>query len=79
MAAIGLQRRRSTPNAAAFTLIELLVAIAIVALLIALIVPSLALARRSARAAICASNLRQHATGMATYATDAKGLLPAFT
>lgn len=72
-------RGRSAPDAFAFTLIELLIAIAIIALLIALIVPSLALARRSARSAICASNLRQHATGMATYATDAKGLLPAFT
>lgn len=73
------QASRTTFGAAAFTLIELLVAIAIIALLIALIVPSLAMARRSARTAICASNLRQHATGMATYATDAKGLLPAFT
>jgi prepilin-type N-terminal cleavage/methylation domain-containing protein len=56
----------------AFSLIELLVVIALIALLIGLLLPSLAGARESARAAICASNVRQVIVGFTTYATDFK-------
>jgi prepilin-type N-terminal cleavage/methylation domain-containing protein len=54
----------------AFTLIELLLVVAIVALLVAILLPGLKEARRSGRAAVCLSNLRQHAIGTQSYAGD---------
>src|SRR5690349_17309001 len=54
----------------AFTLLELLVAIAIISILLALLLPSLAAARRSGQATVCASNLRQLATANLAYAAD---------
>jgi prepilin-type N-terminal cleavage/methylation domain-containing protein/prepilin-type processing-associated H-X9-DG protein len=55
-------------RARAFTLIELLVVIAIIAVLLAILLPSLSGARESARAARCASNLRQIGAAMFLYA-----------
>lgn len=49
--------------ARAFTLIEVLVVVAIIALLVAILLPSLQAAREEARAAVCASNLKQCADG----------------
>lgn len=60
----------------AFTLIELLVVIAIIALLVGILLPSLAGARKAARAVKCASNARQVVTGVLTYASDSKGFIP---
>jgi prepilin-type N-terminal cleavage/methylation domain-containing protein/prepilin-type processing-associated H-X9-DG protein len=57
-------------KAPAFTLVELLVTVAIVAVLVGVLLPSLAGARDAARAAACASNLRQLALANDAYATD---------
>ncbi len=54
----------------AFTLIELLVVVAIIALLLTILAPSLERARRLAREALCASNLRQLTASTIAYAVD---------
>ncbi|NUO81441.1 DUF1559 domain-containing protein [candidate division KSB1 bacterium] len=59
-----------------FTLIELLVVIAIIAILAGLLLPSLAKAKESGRAAFCKGNLRQLALGMLMYADDSRDYLP---
>lgn len=60
-------------NRCAFTLIELLVVIAIIALLVGILLPSLASARDTARATVCASNQRQLVIASAAYANGNKG------
>jgi len=60
----------------AFTLIELLVVIAIIALLMAILMPVLRRARNQARRAVCASNMKQLATGVVLFAEDNDGLVP---
>ncbi len=64
------------PTARAFTLVELLVVIGIIALLISILLPVLGKAREQAKRAVCASNLKQCAMAMLTYAGDNKGQLP---
>lgn len=59
-----------------FTLIELLVVISIIALLISLIVPSLKMARESARSVLCKNNLRQIGTATMMYADAYDGRIP---
>ncbi len=61
----------------AFTLIELLVVISIIALLVGILLPALGAARRSARNAVCLSNIRQIAVGHISYARDNNSFLPA--
>lgn len=61
---------------AGFTLVELLIVIAIVGVLAGLIAPSLASAVRTAHEVSCASNLRNLATAVKTYASQHGGWLP---
>ncbi len=53
-----------------FSLIELLVAISIIALLIGILLPVLALARATARDAVCLSNMKQIGNGLGNYAAN---------
>ena len=55
---------------AGFTLIELLVVIAIIALLIGILLPALSGAREAGRTLVCASQMRQIATGWHLYANE---------
>ncbi len=53
-----------------FTLIELLVVISIIAMLLAILVPTLAVAKRQAKAVVCKSNLRQIVLANIGYAAE---------
>lgn len=70
----NLQDRRN-----GFSLIELLVVIGVVALLVSILLPALAAARKTARQAVCAANLKQFATAHASYAADYRDRIASFT
>jgi prepilin-type N-terminal cleavage/methylation domain-containing protein/prepilin-type processing-associated H-X9-DG protein len=59
-----------------FTLVELLVVLGIIALLISILLPSLTIARESARTVQCLSNLRQMVTAANIYVSDNGGHYP---
>lgn len=59
-----------------FTLIELLVVIAIIMTLIAILIPSLRGAREAGRMAVCLSNQKQIAAGLASYGYASKDIMP---
>lgn len=59
-----------------FTLVELLVVIGIIAVLIAVLLPALSKAREQAKAAQCASNLRQLGLGMMLYCDASRDYYP---
>lgn len=67
---------RPSLNRRAFTLVELLAVIALVGVLAALLVPALDQGREAARAAACATNLRQLAAAALSYAADHGGEFP---
>ncbi len=54
----------------AFSLVELLVVVSVIALLVALLLPSTSKARYQAKVTVCASQLRQTASGMLAYTSD---------
>jgi prepilin-type N-terminal cleavage/methylation domain-containing protein/prepilin-type processing-associated H-X9-DG protein len=62
----------------AFTLVELLVVIGIIAVLIGILMPTLAGARRSAKAIRCAANLRSLGAAVVIYAQEQKGYVPTY-
>ena len=64
------------PSKHAFTLVELLVVIGIIALLIGILLPSLSVARESAKCVACLSNLRQLATAATLYTNNNHGSYP---
>ncbi len=70
---------RTAARRAAFTLIELLVVIAIIALLVSILLPALSKARKSAKLAICESNMAQFSKALTNYNTDWKGAMCGFT
>ena len=56
-----------------FTLVELLVVVGIISVLVAILLPSLAAARRQARAIACLSNLRQLGAAFQMYCNENRG------
>ncbi len=68
--------QENPPRTRAFTLVELLAVIALVGVLAALLVPALEQGREAARAAACATNLRQLAAAALSYAADHGGEFP---
>ena len=70
---------RMSRNAHAFTLTEILVSLAIIAVLIGILLPSLAMVRKTSQKVVCASNLRQSGLGLHMYATDNADFLPLST
>ena len=60
----------------AFTLVELLVVVAVILMLVAMLLPSIAGALESARAARCGMTLRQFGGGLAAYAAEYDDWIP---
>lgn len=67
-----VRRKRS----GGFTLIELMIVIAIIAILAAILVPNFIRARAQGQYTACKSNLKNVATALEMYSTDAAGRYP---
>ncbi len=67
-----VRRKRS----GGFTLIELMIVIAIIAILAAILVPNFIRARAQGQYTACKSNLKNMATALEMYSTDAAGRYP---
>lgn len=76
MMAFRIMRANSQPVRSGFTLIELLVVIGIIGLLLAILLPVVSTARRSARSAVCLSNLRQIGTLSLQWSGEHRHALP---
>ncbi len=63
---------KSNRRGQGFTLVELLVVITIITLLISILLPAVGTARRQARVSRCVANMKQHAQGIANYASQNK-------
>ena len=74
----GMAKGFAGAFAYAFTLIELLVVVAIIAILAAMLLPALSAAREKARRSSCISNMKQMATGLASYTSDYGEYLPSW-
>ncbi|MDB5329454.1 MAG: epsG 2 [Phycisphaerales bacterium] len=72
----GVASNRANRRPTGFTLVELLVVIGIIAVLIAILMPALRRAREEARRVQCASNLRQIAIALNSYANENKEYYP---
>ena len=60
-----------------FTLVDLLVSIGVISVLVGILLPSLSMVRETTRKVVCSSNIRQIGLGLAMYAEDYRGALPA--
>jgi len=70
------QAGRTFQAGGGFTLIELLVVVGVMAILIGILMPVLASARRSARMATCASNMRQVGQALEMYQLENRQIYP---
>lgn len=61
-----------------FSLLELLIVIAIIVILVSLALPTLAIAKESARAIKCRNNLYQISVASTSYSSDHNGHVPSF-